>query len=81
MRLFTSNLWNSATGSGLHCVWVCVQDGERLASLWIYTPASESPSQMKTREGERDATTCAAREELRPGDIAETRDFILWLHG
>jgi len=29
MRLFTSNFWNSATGSGLHCIWVCVQDGER----------------------------------------------------
>ena len=84
MRHFTSNLWNSATGSRLHCIWVCVQDGkrERLVSLWIGMPASEPQSQMKTRESDAAATTCAGREEARADDIAgETRAFILWPHG
>jgi hypothetical protein len=37
MRNFSENLWNSATGSSLHCVWVYVQDerGDRLVSVWI----------------------------------------------
>lgn len=42
MRNFSENLWNSTTGSRLHCVWVLVQDerGDRLVSIWIDPAAS-----------------------------------------
>jgi len=83
VRLFTSNLWNSATGSSLHCVWVREHDGkrERLVSIWIGMPASEPQIQMQTVESDTVATTCAVRDEARADDIArETRDFIRWLH-